>query len=70
MDGSELIAIGNTPHTAAMYLCLALVLLDKFALGWETQGGAIKIILLVKWVISIFLAVKLKKNLTISPNQL
>lgn len=69
MDGSELIAIGNTPHTA-VYLCLALVLLDKFALGWETQGGAIKIILLVKWVISIFLAVKLKKNLTISPNQL
>lgn len=43
MDGSELIAIGNTPHTV-VYLCLALVLLDKFALGWETQGGAIKII--------------------------
>lgn len=42
---------------------------DKSALEWETQGGVIETIQLVKWVISMLLAFKLKKNLTISPNQ-
>lgn len=47
-------------HLSFRTECLALVLLHKFVLGWETQGGAIENIQLVNWVISILGTYNLK----------